>query len=278
MPPLSELPGDLEAVDLAHAPLTECLSLSAEAGWNQVEADWRRLLHLGRGFGLAERGGPLIASAMVLPYDSSIAWISMVLVTARWRRRGLASRLLRQALDTCQAIGRTAFLDATPEGAEVYRRLGFTAGETITRWSRPGGDDAEFLPPSDNDACWEQSCRRDAHAMGAPRRALLDALRIDGRCLLRPVGSLLLRPGRLAWQIGPLVAEDRRGAEDLLSEGLTATGTQPAFADARDAAGLADVLQAARFKPQRRFLRMHLGTPPPDDPPLLWLTAGPEFG
>lgn len=276
------LPGELEAVDLAAVPPGECLSLSSEAGWNQTPADWARLLRLGPGFGLAERGGPLVASATVLPYDESIAWISMVLVTARWRRRGLASLLLRQALDACRQRGRSAFLDATPQGAAVYRQLGFAAGEAITRWSRPAGAVAVAAPTAGEDAAkdasWELTCQRDTRAMGAPRRALLEALAADGRRLLRSGGSLLLRPGRLAWQLGPLIADDRRATEALLAEGLAATGAQPVFADARDAADLAGVLEAAGFRPQRGFLRMHLGAPPPGDPSLLWLTAGPEFG
>ncbi|MEX0759335.1 MAG: GNAT family N-acetyltransferase, partial [Tistlia sp.] len=92
------LPEGLEAVALAAAPEAERLALSCEAGWNQTPADWHRLLGLGLGFGLAERGGPLVASAVLLPYDRDIAWISMVLVTARWRRRGLASLLMGRAV------------------------------------------------------------------------------------------------------------------------------------------------------------------------------------
>ena len=276
-----DLPGDLDAVDLAQASAAACLSLSDEAGWNQTPADWNRLLRLGHGFGLAERAsGRLVASTVVLPYDSDIAWVSMVLVTARWRRRGLASILMGRALDTCRRLGRAAVLDATPAGAEVYRRLGFAAGEPITRWARPAAAGAGAAPASVtcDGVSWEQACRRDARAMGAPRRALLEALAADGQHLLRPRGSLLLRPGRVAWQIGPLSAEDRIDAEALLSDGLAAAGAQPLFADARDAAGLERVLRTAGFTPERPFLRMHLGAPPPGDATQLWLTAGPEFG
>lgn len=278
MPSQPGLPDGLEAVDLAAAPAAERMALSTEAGWNQTTADWHRLLRLGRGFGVAERGGPLVASAVILPYDSALAWISMVLVNARWRRRGLASILMDEALDACRRLGRTAFLDATPDGTEVYRQLGFAAGERITRWSRPAGAATTPLPTVRADASLEPACLLDARAMGAPRRALLEALAADGRPILQSGGSLLLRPGRVAWQIGPLTAADRRSADALLADGLAAVGAQAAFADARDAAGFDGVLRAAGFTPQRHFLRMHSGTPPPADPGLLWLTAGPEFG
>lgn len=276
--PETALPAGLEAVALDTVPEAERLALSSEAHWNQTAADWRRLLRLGRGFGLAEHGGPLVASAVLLPYESDIAWISMVLVTARWRRRGLASLLMREAVAGARTLGRTAFLDATPDGVPVYRTLGFVEATAITRWHRPAAAGAGQVVAPGEPGSWAEACARDARALGAPRRPLLEALAEDGQRLLLPGGSLLLRPGRLAWQVGPLVAEDRATAETLLAAGLAAVGGDAAFLDARDDAGLEPALQAAGFAPQRPFLRMHLGRPPAAEPALLWLTAGPEFG
>src|ERR1035437_3643735 len=67
--------------------------LSEEAHWNQNEADWRFFLTTGTVYGVREENH-LVATAALLPYTSANAWISMVLVTASWRRRGLATRLL----------------------------------------------------------------------------------------------------------------------------------------------------------------------------------------
>jgi hypothetical protein len=57
-----------------------CLALSAEAGWNQIEADWRLMLRLGRGLGVSAGDGRLVATAIMLPFERRFAWISMVLV------------------------------------------------------------------------------------------------------------------------------------------------------------------------------------------------------
>ena len=73
------------------------LLLSTEAHWNQNEADWRFFLGKGIVFGVRDRRDTLVATAALLPYTESDAWISMVLVTESWRRRGLATRLV----DTC---------------------------------------------------------------------------------------------------------------------------------------------------------------------------------
>src|SRR5262245_6869825 len=101
-------------VRLAPAHLPGCLALSAAAGCNQNEADWRLMLRIGQGWGL-EASGTLAASTLVLPYGA-FAWISMVLVLPEHRRRGYATRLLRVALEYLKTRNLIPILDATPAG------------------------------------------------------------------------------------------------------------------------------------------------------------------
>lgn len=96
----------LREVALSPAHLSAALALSAEAGWNQTGDDWRLMIRHGRAIGLEAPGGRLVASALALPYGGRFAWISMVLVTADWRRKGLASRLMRSCIDWL--LGRSA--------------------------------------------------------------------------------------------------------------------------------------------------------------------------
>src|SRR3954465_15475806 len=93
------------------------LALSDEANWNQTEDDWRFFLSHGTVLGVRDKAGRLVATAALLPYTSSEAWISMVLVTADWRRRGLATGLLDDCLTLAKSEGLTTWLDATPAGA-----------------------------------------------------------------------------------------------------------------------------------------------------------------
>ncbi len=102
------------------------LVLSSEAHWNQNEADWRFFLNQGIVFGVRAKGGQLVATAALLPYSAGNAWISMVLVTESWRRRGLATKLVDTCLNAATRQGLTCWLDATPAGAGVYGPLGFT--------------------------------------------------------------------------------------------------------------------------------------------------------
>src|SRR4051812_29690635 len=102
------------------------LALSTEARWNQNEADWRFFLTRGTVYGVRDSDRRLVASAALLPYSSGNAWISMVLVTESWRRRGIATRLVDACLDTAHRMNLATWLDATPDGAKVYGPLGFT--------------------------------------------------------------------------------------------------------------------------------------------------------
>lgn len=79
--------GSLQAVALTPDRLAGGLALSTEAGWNQVEDDWRFMLGAGRAFGFAEPAGTLVASGVTVEFPH-YAWISMILVTPRWRRQG----------------------------------------------------------------------------------------------------------------------------------------------------------------------------------------------
>src|SRR3982074_1909278 len=114
------------AVQLGPQDVLAGLALSDEARWNQTEDDWRFFLIHGTVLGIRDAEGHLVATAALLPYGSNAAWISMVLVTTRWRRRSLATSLLDECLALASDRGLTPWLDATPAGARVYGPLGFT--------------------------------------------------------------------------------------------------------------------------------------------------------
>src|SRR3954462_1393359 len=115
----------LAMVELGVDAARDGLVLSTEAHWNQNEADWQFFLGHGKVFGIRD-GDRLIATAALLPYSDGNAWISMVLVTQSWRRRGLATKLVDACLERAATQGLTPWLDATPAGATVYGPLGFT--------------------------------------------------------------------------------------------------------------------------------------------------------
>ena len=263
---------------LGEEHLPGCLALSAAANWNQNESDWRLMLSLGRGWGIAV-DGQLVASTLVIPYGR-FAWVSMVLVLPEHRRQGHASRLLRVALDELKASGLTPILDATPAGREVYRQAGFADRWTFKRfllrepWQAVNGRAGRAIN-------WRKALELDADAFGGEREWLLRALqKRRPECALgMPEGFVLGREGREAMQIGPLVARDEGTALALLDHAL-AVSPAPLYVDAVDhAQGLQQWLLERGFEPQRPFTRMvHGGGRAPGDEKLVYLVAGPELG
>jgi GNAT superfamily N-acetyltransferase len=268
--------------------LAGCLELSKSARWNQNAADWRLMLDIGRGWGIALGDGTLAASTLVLPYGG-FAWVSMVLVLPSQRRQGFATRLLRIALDDLGKRGLTPILDATPAGRAVYVQEGFhdTWGfrrlqlrEPCAALERPAG--VRALRESD----WPRLLELDARAFGASREPLLRALAArlaqaalvcDGSAGLQ--GFLLGREGREALQLGPLVARDAGTARALLAAALTAV-RPPLYLDLVDREpSLGAWLESLGFAFQRPFTRMVRCAPrAPGEAGLVFCPAGPELG
>jgi GNAT superfamily N-acetyltransferase len=286
MPSATARSEDLRPVELDARHVSGGVALDAEAGWNQNAADWRLMLGFGEGFGLEAPDGTLVASTVILPYGPRVAWISMVLVTRAWRRRGLATRLLTEAIDRVRASRRAALLDATPDGERVYRQHGFRPlfrfhryrGRAAGRDSVPGG--VRRLTPADRSAI----AAYDRVVFGADRAPVLTdlAARSAGaafRCAGPPRGYVLSRDGRFARQIGPLCAEDDAGALALLGHAL-ANARGPLLIDVPDhQPALRAAIARHGFRPVRPFTRMVRGPRAPlGDPRRCYAVAGPELG
>src|ERR1044071_4996862 len=117
---------DVQIGRLTRADLAGAEALVAEAGWNQIAADWRMFLNFGTAYTVSAQGR-VIATAAWIPYGAC-AWISMVLVTAAHRRRGLATRLLHRCIADVTAAG---------PGAGARRDAG-RAGRLSTAWIQGG--------------------------------------------------------------------------------------------------------------------------------------------
>ena len=263
-------------------------ALVAEAGWNQDAADWRIFLQLGSGLAARAADGTLAGTAAVLPYAGGFGWISMVLVAKPFRRRGIATRLLQRCIESMRAAGVVPVLDATPAGREVYTPLGFRDGWPITRWRRvaaaPAAQAPEVRALQERD--WPAIRALDVRAFGCDRSALLERLRERSTgfaCVSETDGALrgflLGREGRVATQLGPIVAEDEAAAI-ALAAWANARLAPPVIVDALDRhRGLAGWLAANGFAKERPYTRMTLARDEPfGDAHRMFAIAGPELG
>ncbi len=257
------------------------LVLSTEAHWNQSEADWRFFLSEGTVFGMRDRDGLLVATAALLPYTSGNAWISMVLVTASWRRRGLATQLVDACLEAAAKQGLVPWLDATPAGATVYGPLGFAPTLQLRRLrlEKAPSSKAEAAP-SLSPCGIEKFTAQDGLAMGFDRSPLLSELseRSGSRLLSGKDAVALVRDGRKARHIGPLFADSPECALALVDQ-IVRSETGPVLIDAVSAQEeFLNGLTGSGWSIERPFQRMRFGraTTPPAQLP--YAVAGPEYG
>ncbi len=247
------------------------LLLSRESGWNQNAADWAVFFEHGTVLGIRS-GDRLVGTAAALPYGNDFGWISMVLVTAEWRRQGLAHRLVAACTSILRDRGRAALLDATPAGSGIYESLGYVPLCKVERWAGDGSGGVTASASVD--------LALDQFAFGADRRFLLeDFMSRPGSLAFQSAhGFAIVRQGTTASHLGPIVAEPEE-APALAAQAIRAA-TGPMLVDVMDAgSGIIPNLIALGFRRQRTFTRMALGlTALPGNPAQLSAAAGPEFG
>src|SRR5487761_1554999 len=190
----------LNPIPLDATWISRALLLSEEAGWNQTADDWKVFFAHGTVLGITQ-GDRLVATSAVLPYEGEFGWLSMVLVTSEWRRRGLATRLVAACTSLLTDSGGALLLDASPDATEIYARLGFLPLCRMERWEGHGGGIATASEPVD--------LARDLTAFGADRRFLLDDFlsRLGSLAFRSSHGFAVLRRGSTASQVGPIIAE-----------------------------------------------------------------------
>jgi len=276
---------------LHRAELEQGWRLAQAAGWNQPLEDWLVMQTLWPETILgAIRNGQVVGTTVLAVYDRTQAWVAMVLVDPHFRRMGIASALVQRAIELAPPGSRIG-LDATPDGREVYYRLGFRSIGVRRRMAIAAApSETEALggvrPMTAADLPAVAAC--DEIAFGASRLPLLRQLHAarpsygfvaDQGGTLK--GFVLGRSGLLAEHVGPLVADDLSTARALASAVFRAMAGRPVFLDVpeeeREWQGW---LEAKGFRTQRHFTRMGLGEdvwPAPGEMRCYGI-AGPEFG
>jgi len=269
------------------ADLSRGLELSRQAGWNQIESDWRRFLDLEpEGCFVAELDGAPVGTTTTCIFGS-VAWIAMVLVDVGARRQGIGSALLRHALEFLDEQGvKTVRLDATAAGQRVYEKLGFVPEYPLARYegvvSRMG---IQCDAVSATEALLPELTAFDHRMTGTPRAKLLDRLFHESPQAVRVMrkgneiaGYVTMRDGANAVQIGPCVATPEVGA-GLLGDALDRCAGRRVFVDIPcDNAGAVTLAESAGLTIQRSFMRMRRGEPVSDNVDALWAGSGPEKG
>lgn len=247
--------------------------LSSEQKWPHRIEDWDMLLGLGFGY-VATRDGEVIGTAMAWLYGADAATLGMVIVSPRAQGMGIGRRLMDAVLSD---LGdRTVLLNATDEGAPLYRKLGFEPVGPVFQhqgaaFSVPMAElipDERVRPLGAKDMGTLRDLAK--RATGMDRDALLDALvpGAQGVVLTRsnePVGFALFRRFGRGYVVGPTIAPDTGGAKALISHWLGSNAGIFCRLDVPEESGLGGWLDELGLPCVGRVMRMARGPLPKAD-------------
>jgi len=255
------------------------LGLSMQAGWNQTADDWRMLIELAPQSCLAmDVDGELAATTTLLCYGQRLAWIGMVLTKAEFRGRGLARRLLSEALKLVDQMNiETVKLDATDQGKPLYEKSGFRSEQAVERWSRDGGGNSlalysasNFLPDK-----WRA---KDFEAFGADRSQLLEKLAQRNPVLIVSESFLFARSGSKTVYLGPCVSDDAMATRTLIERCVQSTKASISWDLLPKNHNAVAIAKELDFTPRRYLTRMVRGKELHAKEQSVYALAGFEFG
>ncbi|GAA3500229.1 GNAT family N-acetyltransferase [Streptomyces prasinosporus] len=208
--------------------LTACADLSEDRGWPREEHKWGLLLSAGKGYGIDDPDGGLVAACVVTEYGPqerpALGALGMVLVAERHARQGVGRRLMRHIVSSMGTTPLT--LHATPYGLPLYEELGF---KVVGRAEMLRG---RFVPTEAGTGIATRAAtaedlpailRLDEEVFGADRThivarlpAFADQLRVaeEGG---RLIGYAAAWPNMDTHVVGPLIARDTPTAQALLA-------------------------------------------------------------
>lgn len=239
--------------------------------WPHRDRDLDLLMSLGEGYLALDEIGRAMGSAMYFPVGDDFAMLGMMVTPPRLQAQGAGRWLLQRIMQDC--AGRDLRLSATRSGYWLYENAGFVPVGPI--WQHQGrarpitaptpAPDVTIRPGEPADAA--AIAALDAHAYGAARAQMLDALiRVSDAVVAVRDGeicgyALMRRFGR-GYVIGPLVAENDAIARQLVAplilrcqgKFLRLDTPHEEFGGFLASAGLArfDSVTEMRIGPQRR--------------------------
>jgi len=281
--------GHVQIRTMTSADISLGMELKEIAGWNQIPADWQRLLALEpQGCFVAVCDGVDVGTATTTTYEDKFGWVAMVLVHPHYRRRGIGTALLYAAIDYLEERVGTVKLDATPMGKQLYDTLGFVDEYMMERWLGRGTKPLQLpaVGPITPDI-FPALCEFDRPVFGADRSRLLGMLvneEPNTALCIRDAGRVvaygILRPGYQAAHLGPLVALEPEPAETLFRALLAAAGVQHIYNDMLlPNPNTRELLRKYGFSKQRHLIRMFRGdNAHPGHPQYIYAASGPAKG
>jgi GNAT superfamily N-acetyltransferase len=205
--------------------------LVQQVSWPHRPEDCAQLFRLGTGTAAVDATGAAIGVGMRWSFGRDAGTIGMVLVAPERQGRGIGRALMSALI--AESGPRALMLNATAEGLELYKKLGFIPIGLVRQHQarlaeRPAMPPPPAVPlrravPADHAAL----CALDAAVFGADRSALVSRLLATGEAWLvdrpaQPAGFAILRLFGRGMMIGPIVAPGEGEAIALVAAAVRA--------------------------------------------------------
>jgi ribosomal protein S18 acetylase RimI-like enzyme len=214
----------LELVEFDKYDVLGLIELSASVGWDYDEHEIRTVMSSGKIYGHKNSVGKIVSSAAIIPYDTDLASIGMVIVNEEYRGLGLGKKATQKCIDSVSQIT-SIMLISTEDGKPLYENLGFKTVDYVHKYLSDN-----YIPTklfinreitlekySENDI--NEIIELDSAAFGDKRRKLLlNRINQSKHCLVvrnqkgKIIGFGLSILGPVNLLIGPIVAPDSKTA------------------------------------------------------------------
>ena len=230
----------IELVPFTEAHVPGALALSQAVKWPHRTEDWMLVLSASRGVvALAE---DRVVGTALCSLHGPVATLNMIIVDPAMQGQGLGRKVMDHVI--ALAGEREMRLVATPEGAPLYRKLGFEDCGRVVQLQGTARAATPELPVSFDRANPRVLARMDTEASAMERGLLLSRIAQGGETLTTDGGFALLRAFGRGHVLGPVVARDDRAARALIAAAMTRMEGQFLRMDLIEERGLAPFVES----------------------------------
>ncbi|QFF99950.1 GNAT family N-acetyltransferase [Psychrobacillus glaciei] len=221
----------LELVEFDQYDVLGLIEHSASVGWDYDDNEIRTVMSSGKIFGHKNAVGKIVSSAAIIPYDSDLASIGMVIVNKEYRGLGLGKKVTQKCIDSVSK-DTSIMLISTDDGKPLYENMGFITVDYVHKYFSDSYIQSKMLinleitleKYSEND--FNEIVELDSVAFGDMRRTFLLNRILQSKQFLvvrnqkgKIIGYGLSILGPINLILGPIVAPNPQIAA-LIIEGL----------------------------------------------------------
>ncbi|MDX8342252.1 GNAT family N-acetyltransferase [Rossellomorea sp. YZS02] len=219
----------LHIVEFNKKDIPGLIELSESVGWDYDEHEIGTVMSSGKVIGHKNAEGRIVSSAAIIPYETSVASIGMVIVNKEYRGLGLGREATQQCMNSLSSY-MDIMLISTEDGKPLYEKMGFQMVDHVHKYicdtySSPNCLCETITVEQFKESDLHKIIKLDEAAFGDQRSNFLkNRINQSEECVVAKdnigniVGFGLSIGGPINLIIGPIVASDAQVASMILDK------------------------------------------------------------